>query len=124
LGLSAKNYGRAVYECLRGGLDFTKDDENVNAQPFMRWRTVSYFVPKLFINHRLKQVKSNPIITLSSKSSSSFLNPNLLLTNSFSFQSFINRLHQIPILRDTAFSFFGNHLLTFPEKKKSILACS
>ncbi|KAL4009965.1 hypothetical protein IC575_030801 [Cucumis melo] len=28
LGLSAKNYGRAVYECLRGGLDFTKDDEN------------------------------------------------------------------------------------------------
>ncbi|RVX21207.1 Ribulose bisphosphate carboxylase large chain [Vitis vinifera] len=37
LGLSAKNYGRAVYECLRGGLDFTKDDENVNSQPFMRW---------------------------------------------------------------------------------------
>jgi ribulose-bisphosphate carboxylase large chain len=34
----AKNYGRAVYECLRGGLDFTKDDENVNSQPFMRWR--------------------------------------------------------------------------------------
>jgi len=24
LGLSAKNYGRAVYECLRGGLDFTR----------------------------------------------------------------------------------------------------
>ena len=38
LGLSAKNYGRAVYEGLRGGLDFTKDDENVNSQPFMRWR--------------------------------------------------------------------------------------
>ncbi|KAF9615744.1 hypothetical protein IFM89_026201 [Coptis chinensis] len=38
LGLSTKNYGRAVYECLRGGLDFTKDDENVNSQPFMRWR--------------------------------------------------------------------------------------
>ncbi|KAL8145703.1 hypothetical protein AgCh_003739 [Apium graveolens] len=38
LGLSAKNYGRAVYECLRDGLDFTKDDENVNSQPFMRWR--------------------------------------------------------------------------------------
>ncbi|GBE43454.1 ribulose bisphosphate carboxylase large chain 1 [bacterium BMS3Bbin10] len=38
LGLSAKNYGRAVYECLRGGLDFTKDDENINSQPFMRWR--------------------------------------------------------------------------------------
>uniref|UniRef100_A0A2N9IC74 Ribulose bisphosphate carboxylase large chain n=1 Tax=Fagus sylvatica TaxID=28930 RepID=A0A2N9IC74_FAGSY len=33
-----QNYGRAVYECLRGGLDFTKDDENVNSQPFMRWR--------------------------------------------------------------------------------------
>jgi len=38
LGLSAKNYGRAIYEALRGGLDFTKDDENVNSQPFMRWR--------------------------------------------------------------------------------------
>ncbi|CAI9272095.1 unnamed protein product [Lactuca saligna] len=38
LGLSAKNYGRDVYKCLRGGLDFTKDDENVNSQPFMRWR--------------------------------------------------------------------------------------
>ncbi|KAI3894651.1 hypothetical protein MKW92_003101 [Papaver armeniacum] len=37
-GYPAKNYGRAVYECLRGGLDFTKDDENVNSQPFMRWR--------------------------------------------------------------------------------------
>src|SRR6266511_2386950 len=24
LGLSARNYGRAVYECLRGGLDFTR----------------------------------------------------------------------------------------------------
>ena len=23
---------------LRGGLDFTKDDENVNSQPFMRQR--------------------------------------------------------------------------------------
>uniref|UniRef100_A0A251VF71 Ribulose bisphosphate carboxylase large chain n=1 Tax=Helianthus annuus TaxID=4232 RepID=A0A251VF71_HELAN len=35
-------YGRPLlgscYECLRGGLDFTKDDENVNSQPFMRWR--------------------------------------------------------------------------------------
>ncbi|KAE9610882.1 Ribulose bisphosphate carboxylase large chain [Lupinus albus] len=38
LGLSAKNYGREINECLRGGLDFTKDDENVNSQPFMRWR--------------------------------------------------------------------------------------
>jgi ribulose-bisphosphate carboxylase large chain len=38
LGLSAKNYGRVVYEALKGGLDFTKDDENINSQPFMRWR--------------------------------------------------------------------------------------
>ena len=44
LGLSAKNYGRAVYECLRGGLDLTKDDENVNSQPFMRWRQRFDFV--------------------------------------------------------------------------------
>ncbi|KAL1135972.1 hypothetical protein V6Z11_A12G209000 [Gossypium hirsutum] len=43
LGLSAKNYGRAVYEYLRGGLDFTKDDENVNSQPFMRWRDCFLF---------------------------------------------------------------------------------
>jgi len=33
-----------VYECLRGGLDFTKDDENVNSQPFMRWRDRFDFV--------------------------------------------------------------------------------
>ena len=38
LGLSAKNYGRIVFEALKGGLDFTKDDENINSQPFMRWR--------------------------------------------------------------------------------------
>ena len=38
LGLSARNYGRVVYEGCRGGLDFTKDDENINSQPFMRWR--------------------------------------------------------------------------------------
>lgn len=44
LGLSAKNYGRTVYEGLRGGLDFTKDDENVNSQPFMRWRDRFTFV--------------------------------------------------------------------------------
>ncbi|HVM15137.1 MAG TPA: RuBisCO large subunit C-terminal-like domain-containing protein, partial [Egibacteraceae bacterium] len=44
LGLSAKNYGRAVYECLRGGLDFTKDDENINSQPFMRWNHRYEFV--------------------------------------------------------------------------------
>lgn len=44
LGLSAKNYGRLVYEALRGGLDFTKDDENITSQPFMRWRDRAEFV--------------------------------------------------------------------------------
>ena len=44
LGLSARNYGRAVYEALSGGLDFTKDDENINSQPFMRWRDRYEFV--------------------------------------------------------------------------------
>ena len=38
LGLSGRNYGRVVYEALKGGLDFTKDDENINSQPFMYWR--------------------------------------------------------------------------------------
>ncbi|PHT50236.1 Ribulose bisphosphate carboxylase large chain [Capsicum baccatum] len=38
LGLSTKKYGRVVYECLCGGLNFNKDEENVNSQPFMRWR--------------------------------------------------------------------------------------
>jgi ribulose-bisphosphate carboxylase large chain len=44
LGLSAKNYGRACFELLRGGLDFTKDDENITSQPFMRWRDRYLFV--------------------------------------------------------------------------------
>jgi ribulose-bisphosphate carboxylase large chain len=38
LGLSGKNYGRVVFEALKGGLDFVKDDENINSQPFMHWR--------------------------------------------------------------------------------------
>jgi ribulose-bisphosphate carboxylase large chain len=38
LGLSGKSYGRVVYEALRGGLDFSKDDENINSQLFMHWR--------------------------------------------------------------------------------------
>src|SRR5258708_2192798 len=38
LGLSGKNYGRVVYEGLRGGLDFLKDDENINSQAVMHWR--------------------------------------------------------------------------------------
>ena len=33
LGLSGKNYGRVVFEGLKGGLDFLKDDENINSQP-------------------------------------------------------------------------------------------
>lgn len=43
LGLSGRNYGRVVYEALRGGLDFTKDDENINSQPFMHWRDRTLF---------------------------------------------------------------------------------
>src|SRR6202023_3067271 len=44
LGLSGRNYGRVVYEGLKGGLDFMKDDENINSQPFMRWRDRWLFV--------------------------------------------------------------------------------
>ncbi len=44
LGMSGKNYGRVVYEGLKGGLDFTKDDENVTSQPFMRWTDRFKFV--------------------------------------------------------------------------------
>jgi hypothetical protein len=53
LGLSARNYGRAVYECLRGGLDFTKDDENINSRPFMRWRDRFTFVMDAVRNQHL-----------------------------------------------------------------------
>ena len=38
LGLSAKDYSIIIYESLIGGLDTTKDDENMNSQPFNRWR--------------------------------------------------------------------------------------
>ncbi|MBI2977029.1 MAG: form I ribulose bisphosphate carboxylase large subunit [Chloroflexi bacterium] len=38
LGLSPKAYATIIYECLVGGLDTTKDDENMNSQPFSRWR--------------------------------------------------------------------------------------
>jgi ribulose-bisphosphate carboxylase large chain len=44
LGLSPKNYGRACFELLSGGLDFTKDDENITSQPFMRWNDRYLFV--------------------------------------------------------------------------------
>lgn len=33
LGLSGRNYGRVVYEALKGDLDFTKDDESINLTP-------------------------------------------------------------------------------------------
>src|SRR5262249_28421307 len=35
---SRRNYTRGGSEALKGGLDFTKDDENINSQPFMHWR--------------------------------------------------------------------------------------
>ena len=35
---SRPRYGRVIYEALRGGLDFTKDDENINSQPLIPWR--------------------------------------------------------------------------------------
>ena len=37
LGLSGKNYGCIVFEGFKSGLDFLKDDENINYQPFMRY---------------------------------------------------------------------------------------
>lgn len=54
LGLSSRNYGRIVYEALRGGLDFTKDDENINSQPFMRWRDRFLFVAEA-VNRAVEQ---------------------------------------------------------------------
>jgi len=38
LGMSPKDFAKVVYECLTGGLDTTKDDENLNSQPFCRWK--------------------------------------------------------------------------------------
>ena len=38
LGLPPRAYATIIYECLVGGLDTTKDDENMNSQPFSRWR--------------------------------------------------------------------------------------
>ena len=56
LGLSGRNYGRVVYEGLKGGLDFMKDDENINSQPFMHWRDRFLYcmeaVNKLLHRHR------------------------------------------------------------------------
>jgi len=50
LGLFAKNYSRIVYECFCGGLDFTKDDENINSQPFMCGRDCFLFVVEYIYN--------------------------------------------------------------------------
>jgi ribulose-bisphosphate carboxylase large chain len=38
LGLSGRKHGRVVCAGSRGGLDFMKDDENINSQPFMHRR--------------------------------------------------------------------------------------
>ncbi len=38
LGLTARDYATVIYECLVGGMDMSKDDENLNSQPFNRWR--------------------------------------------------------------------------------------
>lgn len=42
-------------------VDLTKDDENVNSQPFMRDPVFFCFVPKQFRKHRLKPVKEKGI---------------------------------------------------------------
>ena len=43
LGPSGRNDGRVVHEALKGGLDFVKDDENINSQPFMHWHERSLY---------------------------------------------------------------------------------
>jgi ribulose-bisphosphate carboxylase large chain len=55
LGLSAKNYGRAVYECLWDGLNFTKDGGNVNSQPFICWRDRFLFFVKAIYKSQTKR---------------------------------------------------------------------
>ena len=44
LGCRPATTAAPCYEALSGGLDFTKDDENINSQPFMRWRDRYEFV--------------------------------------------------------------------------------
>ncbi|KAF6161610.1 hypothetical protein GIB67_009489 [Kingdonia uniflora] len=58
LGLSVKNYGRVVYEVLRGGLDLTKDDENVSSQPFMCWRNRFLFCTEAIDKAQAKTAKA------------------------------------------------------------------
>ncbi|CAI9302967.1 unnamed protein product [Lactuca saligna] len=53
LGLSLKNYSITVYEYLRGGPNFNKDDENVNSNHLCVGETVSYFVPFMNIFKRI-----------------------------------------------------------------------
>ena len=48
--MPGKNYGRVVFEGLRGGLDFLKDDENTNSQPFMRYSERFLFTMEA-VNH-------------------------------------------------------------------------
>jgi len=55
LGLFAKNYtSSTVYECFCAGLDFTKDDENVNSQPFMHGRDRLLFVVEPIYKSQVK----------------------------------------------------------------------
>ena len=58
LGLSGRNYGRVVYEALKGGLDFTKDDENINSQPFMHWRDRFLYCMEGYIAPRRRAARS------------------------------------------------------------------
>jgi ribulose-bisphosphate carboxylase large chain len=61
LGLSGKNYGRVVCEGLKGGLDFLKDDENINSQPFMRYRERFLYSIEGVSNamHRVGEIKGH-----------------------------------------------------------------
>ena len=52
LGLSPKAYSTIIYECLVGGLDTSKDDENMNSQPFSRWRDRFMYAPVSYTHLR------------------------------------------------------------------------
>ncbi len=65
LGLSGKNYGRVVYEALKGGLDFVKDDENINSQPFMHWRDRFLYCMEAVNKASAETVRSRAIISTS-----------------------------------------------------------
>lgn len=61
LGLSAKSYGRAVYACLRGGLDLTTDDENVNSQLSCAGASASTLCSRRFTRPRRKPASARGI---------------------------------------------------------------